>query len=53
MSSYDQAASAKWANVWLLCIVIHLICIRWGLLGIERAIRESAPVILTAPEVTR
>lgn len=41
MSSYDQAASAKWANVWLLCIVIHLICIRWGLYGIERAIREA------------
>lgn len=41
MSSYDQAASAKWANVWLFLIAANLICILGGLLNIERAIREA------------
>lgn len=41
MSSYDQAASAKWANLWFCLIAVSLIFIRIRLRGIERAIREA------------
>ena len=41
MSSYDQAASAKWHNVWLFLIVVSLMFIGWSLRGIAIAIREA------------
>lgn len=40
MSSYDQAASAKWHNVWLFLIVVSLMFVDWSLRGIASAIRE-------------
>lgn len=39
--SYDQAASAKWHNVWLFQLVFFVAVLGWRLLGIERAIREA------------
>lgn len=41
MNSYDQAASAKWRNVWLFQLVFFVAVLGWRLLGIERAIREA------------
>lgn len=41
MNSYDQAASAKWANLWLFLVVANLFFIGVGLKDIAREIRKA------------
>ena len=52
VNSYDQAASAKWHNVWLFVIVVSLMFIDWSLRGIAIAIRDATPPRCAEQEVT-